>query len=113
MIFGLNRDVLVGRVGRGTLRHRPGQENALVLDSEVVMHPGRPVLLDDEGAPAGSGHLRAGRLRGFIEVAFGPVFVERHRVRQYTPRGPRALRPAPTDRLPPLAAYCVRESGAS
>ena len=55
-------------------------EDAVDLEPEVVVEPGRPMTLDDE--PTGAAPARtvaAGRLRRLREVALAAVLLERHR----------------------------------
>src|SRR5262249_49619127 len=48
MRLDLHGQALDGGVGRGTLRHRPGEHDAAMLETEVVVETGRAVLLDHE-----------------------------------------------------------------
>ena len=48
MVLDLDRQPLVVRIERGTARHRPGFEDAVEFQPEIVMQPGRVVLLDHE-----------------------------------------------------------------
>ena len=48
VILDLDRQPLVVRIDRGTARHRPGLEDAVELEPEIVMQPRRVVLLDHE-----------------------------------------------------------------
>ncbi len=82
MIFHLHRQPLVVRIERGAARDRPGFEDAVELQPEIVMQPGRSVLLDHEPPAPGRRYPGlAARLRGFFEIPLfsvgGEVF-ERH-----------------------------------
>ncbi len=48
MIFHLDRQPLVVGIERGAARHRPRLEHAVKLQPEVIMQPGRIVLLNHE-----------------------------------------------------------------
>ena len=69
------------RVERRALRHGPRHEDAVDLETEVVVEPRRAVALDDEpaGATAGGGRRDGRRLRSLFEVPLAAVFLERHR----------------------------------
>ena len=61
-------------IGRRPFRHRPGFEDAVEFEPEIIVQPRRVVLLDDE-PPAirrldGSLATRLGRL---LEIALGTV----------------------------------------
>ncbi len=64
VVLDLDREPLVGRIGRGSARHGPGLEDAVELEPQVVMEPASRMFLDDEpersgrracDPPAGSG----------------------------------------------------------
>src|SRR5262249_40047350 len=79
MILGLHRETSRLRIEGGPLRHRPRQQHAVVLQTEVVMQVAREVLLDAEVAFAPlARHDRARWLGRLREIAFPFVFVERH-----------------------------------
>ncbi len=48
MIFHLNREALVVRIERGTAGDRPGLEDAVELEPQIVVQPGRIMCLNDE-----------------------------------------------------------------
>ena len=74
MVLHLDRQALVGRIERRALRHRPGLEDAIVLQAEIVVQPGGRMLLDDEARVLGRPNLGlAARLGGFLEIALGLV----------------------------------------
>ena len=50
--FGLDRQELVARIGRGALGDGPGLEHPVHLQAQVVVQPGGVVLLDHETAVA-------------------------------------------------------------
>src|SRR5262249_50389131 len=67
MIFSPYREAPILRIVARFLRYRPALQNAVVLESEIVMEPLRVVPLDHElRLPAGS-MLRAAGLRGAAE----------------------------------------------
>ena len=68
------------RVEGGALGDGPADEDAVDLEPEVVVQPGRPVALDDEPARlTGPGGGQVGRrFRGLPEVALAPIVLEGH-----------------------------------
>ena len=56
VILGLDRQVVVLRVGGRPFRQRPGDQHAFVFEPEVPVQRAGVVFLDDEGqlVPAGS-----------------------------------------------------------
>src|SRR5690606_29805697 len=75
MILGADGETLVGGGGAGAARHGPAFEHAFIFEAEIVMQPGRIVLLHHEYAA----RSRARTARGFAglgEIALGAVFVE-------------------------------------
>src|SRR5882757_4190857 len=70
MILDLDRQPLVVRIERGAARHRPGLEDAVEFEPEIVMQPGRIVLLDHEAPQLRRRNLDlARRLAGLLEIA--------------------------------------------
>ena len=80
VVFHVHGHAPGARVERRTLGHGPRDEDAVDLQPEVVVQPGRAVALDDE-PPGPRGRARdrpAGRLGRLPEVALALVFLERH-----------------------------------
>src|SRR5207244_6245760 len=48
MVLDVHGEVLLARLERHALRHRPARERAVALEAEVVVEPPRIVPLDDE-----------------------------------------------------------------
>ena len=72
MILGGDRQTLLGRVQRRTLGHRPGDQDTVDLEPQIVVAAPRGVLLDHEHAGA-----LASRPEGLgcgPGAALGPVF---------------------------------------
>src|SRR4029453_10858603 len=65
MIFGPYSEVVDPRVGRRRLGHSPAGENALVLQSDVVVQPACVVFLDDESEAVLTPIRRRARPPGF------------------------------------------------
>ena len=62
------------RIERGSARHRPGLEDAVEFQPQVVVQPRRGVLLDHEAPLLRRRHLDvARRLRRLLEIALLPV----------------------------------------
>ncbi len=75
MILGADGEALVGGVGAGAARHGPAFEHAFIFEAEIVVQPGRIVLLHNEYVA----RSRARTTRGFAglgEITLGAVFVE-------------------------------------
>ena len=72
MVFGLDRQPLVGRVERGALRNGPAFEHVTDLQPEIVVVGRRVVLVHDESV-AGGFDRAAGRFRRLGEVSLGSV----------------------------------------
>jgi len=53
MVFDLNCKPLVIRIKRRTSGHCPGFEHSIELDTKIVVHSCRIMLLDDEAATVG------------------------------------------------------------
>ena len=69
MIFDLHRQPLVVRIERGAARDRPGFEDAVEFQPEIVVQPRRVMLLDHEAPPLRRRHLRlAAGLGGLFEI---------------------------------------------
>jgi hypothetical protein len=79
VIFDVHREPLVRGIQTRTLRDRPAQQNAVELQSEIVVEMRRRVFLNDERrlarTPAGD---PSGRLRRRLEVALLSIEFERH-----------------------------------
>jgi hypothetical protein len=80
MILDLHREPLDGRIGHGTLGHRPRLEHAVELEAEVVVEVRRGVLLHDERERFVGGAVTraAGRLRSAGEVPHAAILLESH-----------------------------------
>ena len=77
MILHFDREPLVMRIERGALGNRPGLEDAVALEADVIMQGPGGVLLDhEEERAAPLGHRRR-RLGGGVEGPLGGVLVER------------------------------------
>ena len=74
MIFGLNRVSFLFRIERRTLRHRPRNQHAVVLEPEVVVHPRRCVFLHHEPPGAGRALLPEGLGRS-ARLSLGPILM--------------------------------------
>ena len=57
MILDLDREALVVRIERRPARHRPGLEDAVELEPQIVMQPRGGVLLDHEAPLFRGRHL--------------------------------------------------------
>ncbi len=78
VVLDVDRHPALLRVEGGAARHGPAHEEAVDLEAEVVVEPGRAMTLDDE--PTGRRRRRiAGRLGGLREVALLLVSLEGHR----------------------------------
>src|SRR5580692_5289299 len=78
MVFHLDGEALIGRIIGGAASDRPGLENAIELEPQVVMQAPRRVLLDDETQPfRRCDRGLAARLGGLREVALLAVSGER------------------------------------
>ena len=77
VVLDVHGEPLVAGVEGRALGHGPAEQHAVELEPEIVVEPGRGVLLDAVGGPAGRPLLarRLGRLR---EVALLPVVLEGH-----------------------------------
>jgi hypothetical protein len=78
MVFDMNSEPFVGRIEAGAFGDRPALGRAVELEPEVVMQPGRVVLLDQIAQPAcpSLADRCAFRLRGLREVALGMIALE-------------------------------------
>ena len=79
MVFHLHRQPLVVRIERRPLRDRPGLEDAVEFQAQIVMQPARVMLLNDKMPPLRGRDLGlAAGLRGLFEIALvsigGQVF---------------------------------------
>src|SRR6266702_886343 len=71
MVLDLDRQPLVAWIERRPLRHRPGLEDAVEFEPEIVMQTGRIMLLDDKAPLLRRRHPSfAGGLRRLFEIAF-------------------------------------------
>ena len=52
MVLGADREVVLPGVGGDALRHRPGREHAVALQTEIPVQGAGPVLLDDKPGAA-------------------------------------------------------------
>src|ERR1700732_3693392 len=74
MVFDFHCQPLVARIERGPPGDRPGFEDAAELQPEIVVQPGRVVLLDHEAPLLRRLHGRvAAGLRGLFEIPLFPV----------------------------------------
>src|SRR5205823_2870620 len=70
MVLGLRGEALFARIERRPLGHGPGLEDAVALEPQVIVHPARGMLLEDEQQrPLARRERRGRRLRGRIEAA--------------------------------------------
>ncbi len=92
MILDLDREPLVVRIERGAARHRPGFEDAVEFQPQIVMQAGRVMLLDYEAPLFGRRDLDvAGGLRRLAEIALLAVraeLLQRHGQTPTTPAAP-------------------------
>src|SRR5262249_20145085 len=74
MVFDLDRQTLVRWIERGPFGHRPGLEDAAVLEPQIIVQTARRVLLDDKAGVFGPADLGpAAGLRRLCEIALGLV----------------------------------------
>jgi hypothetical protein len=52
MVLDVHGEVPLARLERHALRHRPGEEDAVALEPEVVVEAARIMALDDEDRPS-------------------------------------------------------------
>ncbi len=77
MVLRLRREALFARIERRAFGHGPRLEHAIALETKVVMHAARSVLLDDEEERTFAKRSRLGRgFRRRIEAALRGVFGE-------------------------------------
>src|SRR5688500_14784179 len=77
VILHMHREPLLAGNEARAAGHRPALHHAVKFKPQIVMQPGRGMLLNDESiAPAFSG--LAARLRRDPEAAFGPVGLKCH-----------------------------------
>ncbi len=77
MILDLDREPFVARIERWPPRHRPGFEDAIEFQPQIVMQAGRVMLLDHEAPLFGRRDLDvAGGLRRLAEIALLAVRAE-------------------------------------
>ena len=77
MIFDRHGKTLLGGIQRRTFRDRPGFEDALHLETEVVVEAGGAVLLHHEAVSFVFLHF-GGRLGGVGKAAFALIFLKCH-----------------------------------
>ncbi|MNI17619.1 hypothetical protein D3C73_709950 [compost metagenome] len=71
MIFHLDGQPLVRRVERGAAGHRPGFEDTIKLQSQIIMQSSGIMFLDNEPEAVGRPNLEvAGWLLGVLKIAF-------------------------------------------
>src|SRR5262249_25142620 len=112
VVLDVDGEPLLRRIEARPLRHRPALEDAVELESEVVVEPARGVLLHAEEEPVRTPlRDRALGLGGAAQVALLPVDVEGH-YRSDTPgrerlpvSGPHATR---REIAPPRASVIAR-----
>ncbi len=74
VILDVDREVILLGVGRDAFGHRPGHENAALLEPEIPMQAARVVLLHDEPRRLGLLARDLGARFGCLfEIAFGLV----------------------------------------
>jgi hypothetical protein len=78
MVFDLHSEPLVGWVERRAFGYRPALEDAVPLQSEVVMQMRGRMFLNHEAALLVRNGMCAARLRGDMEVSLASVFCESH-----------------------------------
>ena len=88
VVLDVDGEMLLARLERHALRHRPGRERAVALEAEVVVEPARVVALDHEDRLAGLAFAGAGRRNG-SGVFFGS------RLRRYSLRLTSRVLPKP------------------
>src|SRR5207248_3221544 len=78
MVLDVDGEVLLARLERNALRHRPRGEDAVALEAEVVVKPPRVVPLHDEDRPLRLGlpALASEGLRGLLPVSLALVFAQ-------------------------------------
>ena len=77
MILDVHGEPAVALAHRHALRHRPAQEDAVLLEAQVVVQAARVVALDDEERIAAFPAPAAEGLRRLLRVALLPVRLER------------------------------------
>ena len=77
VVLDLDREALVGGVGGGALRNRPGLQDAGPLQAEIPVQPGGRMFLNDEEMRAVFTAPPEG-LGGRVGGPLFPVFFERH-----------------------------------
>lgn len=73
VVLDVDRHALFLRIEARPLGHRPAHQDAVQLQAKVVVQPGGPVLLHDEGEGFGFSCPHAPRLRRAREVTLGGV----------------------------------------
>ncbi len=77
MILDFKGQTLVMGIERRAAGHRPGLEDAVQFEAEVVVQAGGVMLLDDVAQARGIGDRRlAAGFRGFLEIALGAIWRE-------------------------------------
>ena len=78
VVLDLDRKALVVRIERGPARHRPGLEDAVELEPEIVVQAPRVVPLDDEAQRRGGRHAPSSPpVRCLGEIPLGAIFAMR------------------------------------
>lgn len=74
MVFDLDRQPLVGRIERWAASDGPGFEDAIKLQSQIVMEASGIMLLDDEPKAVRRPNIDvAGRFFGFLKIALSLI----------------------------------------
>jgi hypothetical protein len=76
VVLDVHGEVLLPRLERHALRHRPARKGAVALETEVVVQPPGVVALDDEDRLLLLALLRAERLWRLLRVALALVLAE-------------------------------------
>src|SRR6516225_5113629 len=77
MILDLDCHALVGRIERGSFRHRPRFQHPIELEPEVIVEPaGRVLLHHEQQRPAALAGLLGRWLGSAREAALGGVAIE-------------------------------------
>ena len=77
MILHFHRETLVRGIERWAFRDRPGFQNAIEFEAEVVVQAGSPMLLHNK-AVTGFLFELGGRLGCRIETPFSLIFLKSH-----------------------------------
>ena len=77
MVFDLDRKATIMWVDRWAARHRPGFEDPVEFEPQIIVKPPSGMLLHNKAQPLrGSDSGLSARLLGLAEIAFGAVLGE-------------------------------------